>query len=468
MKKLLISVLVVVLVLAGCMTIFAACDDASDYEHTIIFYSSQGKTLTPITQNAIDSFEAKYPGWTVQHLTQGGYDDVLSKVKADLQAGLQPDLAYCYADHVAQYLESEKVVDLSKYLTSTETVTYTDVNGEEHTTGAIGFTTQEVEDFFIEGYIKEGYADNYSGVPSFYAENALFTLPFVKSTELLYYNEDALKALGVQPAKTWDELWAHCRAAKAKWSSCVPLGYDSEANWFITTAMQRGFGYTSVDDDNHFLFDNDGAKAWLTEIKGYYQEKLFTTQTLYQTYTSDLFKKGPENGGAIYCIGSSGGASNQEAKDDKGALKFVTGVTGIPGVKADSQNQCISQGPSLVMLSGGHGVSNAEEKEKMTFLFIRELLDKNFQAAFAKGSGYNPMRTDVYDIPSYKTFLEEDSVIARAALAAKGLNDRFFSSPAFDRSSLARTQVGSVVQYVILNQKPVDKALKDALKNCGA
>ena len=465
MKKLLISMVVIVMVLAGCLTIFAACDNGGDYDHVIVFYSSQGDSLQKQTQNAINSFQQKYPGWTVEHITPGGYDEVLSKVRSDISANLQPDLAYCYADHVAQYLESELVVDLNKYFTSDASFDYSDEEGNEFHVDRIGYTEAEKADF-IEGYLDEGYAKNYTGVPSSYDSNALFTLPFVKSTELLYYNADALKELNLEPAKTWDELWAQCATIKAKWKTCTPLGYDSEANWFITTAEQRGFGYTSTDANNHYKFNNEGAVAWLNEITGYYKQGYFTTQEEYGSYTSGLFIKGPADGGLVYCIGSSAGASNQKSDN------FTTGVTGIPGWKDASgviHDECISQGPSLVMLSGGHDVSNPEEKEIMTWLFMKELLDPTFQATFSKASGYNPSRKSVYNVPFYEEFLDdaESDVVARAALAAEDLSDRFFTSPAFVGSSTAREQVGNVVQYVYTEQKDAEKALRDAYKNCG-
>ncbi len=476
MKKLL------TVALAGCFAVgacvgLASCNKggSADYDHTIVFYSSQGQDLAAVTDSAIESFEAKYPGWKVEHTQPGGYDEVLSKVRSDLTAGLQPDLAYCYADHVAQYIESGKVVDMNKYLVNGEQYTYTykDDAGDEQskTIDRIGFLQSEV-DKFVPGYFAEGKASNFTGYQG--DENSIITLPFVKSTELLYYNPDALDAIGYDaPPTTWAELWEMCAAAKAKWSSCTPLGYDSEANWFITMAEQKGFDYTSANADNHYLFNNDGAKAWLNEIFENYKKQYITTQQIYGSYTSGLFIKGPGDGGLVFCIGSSGGASNQSGGD-----VFKTEVAPIPGVDA-THNQCISQGPSLVMLTGGNNASNPSEKEIMTFQFVKELLDVKFQAKFAKASGYNPMREDVYEDADYAKFIsgvdpdtdkpltDKQLVVSKAAKAAKDLSDRFFTSPAFVGSSTARAQMTSVVQYVLLNQKTAEDALADAYKNCG-
>lgn len=479
MKKILTTVIVFCLLAAGCLAIFAACGSSGDPNHTIYFHTQQGNNLVSVTDEAIASFEEKYPGWTVEHTHAGGYDDVLNKVRSDLTAGTQPDLAYCYSDHVAQYLSSGKVVDMNKYLLNDASYeyAYADENGaaQSKTIERIGFTQSDV-DSFVQGYFDEGKISNYTlpqGVSM--DEDAIVTLPFIKSTELLYYNPDALRTLGyLEPPTTWAELWQICEEAKDMWPTCTPLGYDSEANWFITMAAQKGFDYTSPDESNHYLFNNPGAIAWLNEIKGYYDKGYIITQQLYGgTYTSGLFTKGPAAGGLVFCIGSSGGASNQAGID------FNTEVAPIPGVDA-THNQCISQGPSLVMLTGGRNPANASEKEIMTFQFVKELLAADFQATFARASGYNPMRTDVYDNEEFAMWLDgkdpdkngapltgANLVKAKASAAGRQLSNRFFVSPAFVGSSTARSQVQSVVQYVLLGQRTAQEALAEAYKNCG-
>ncbi len=454
---------------------------SNPYDHTIVFYSSQGSKYQAVTETAIQEFETKYPGWTVDHVQVGSYDDVFDQVKNGLKGGLQPDLAYCYADHVAEYLDSGKVVDMGEYLTDSRSYTY-NIDGMGYKVGRIGFSDSDVENF-IPNYMEEGKAENFGGYEAAgFTEDSLLTIPFVKSTEVLYYNPDALDALGAEVPTTWDELWDICEMAREKWPLCTPLGYDSEANWFITMAKQQGFGYTSADPNNHYLFNNDGAKQWLTDLADRYDppQGYFTTFGIYGAYTSNLFVKGPEEGGTVFCIASS--ASQYMAGNN-----FTTEVAPIPGVMRDADGdgtpelhaECISQGPSLVMLTGGHGVSNASEKEIMTFQFVKELLDVDFQAKFASVSGYNPMRTDVYDVESYANFLEgkdpetgipltgNQLVSAKVAKVEAQLTDRFFTTPAFVGSSKARQEMSDVVVNVVLGRRTPKEALQNAYKNCG-
>lgn len=471
MKKIVSLTLAAAMTLSGTAVLLAGCEGSSGGDdHTIVFYSSQGNNLVPVTANAIERFEKKYPGWKVDHQQPGGYDDVRNKINSDLIAGVQPDLAYCYPDHVAQYLSSEQVIDMTSFINSIEVVQGVDLQSETGETKdyVVGYTAEEVADF-IPSYYDEGRATNFTGYEQYgYTAQSMLALPFVKSTELLYYNADAVEKLGVEIPETWDDLWAQAGQLEKYYPKATLLGYDSEANWFITMCAQNGWGYTSVDANNHYLFNQDNAelKSWLTSLKGYYDKGYLTTQEDYGAYTSNLFVKGIENdaGGCLYCVGSSGGASHQSSE------LFNAKIAPIPGSRRKDgtiDRSAISQGPSLVMLKAGNGVTNADEKAKMTFLFIKELLDPNFQASFSIAAGYNPSRNSVYDIPEYKEHMEGDSMTAMACRIAKGLTDRFFTSPAFDNSSTARDQVGLVVYYVMRSEKDAATAISDAYKNCG-
>ena len=467
MKKLLISLVVVVLLATGCFTILAACGPSND-DHTIYFYSTMGDSLQIYADQAIASFESQYPGWTVEHTQPGGYNEVREKIKQEYQAGNQPDLAYAYADHVATYMTYGGVVDMAKFLKSTDTVTYTykDDNGEEQTvtTGVLGYSDAELENF-VEGYMEEGKAVNFADYDKYgFNDNSQVMMPFSKSTELMYVNKTALDACNLPIATTWKELWAQCATIKQRYPTATPLGYDSEANWFITMCEQNGWGYTAPQG-NHYLFNNTNTQNWLAELNANWEKGYVTTQDDYGAYTSGLFIKGADEGGLIYCIGSSGGASHQ---DPSGAFEYV--IAPIPGSEqADGtvNYSCISQGPSLVMLTGAKGVSNPEEKQQMTWLFVKELLKAEFQAQFSIASGYTAMRTDAYDLEVYKNHLAGSSITAKAANVASSdhVSDWLFASPAFVGSSDARDQVGTALLAAMKGRDP-EKALKDAIAAC--
>lgn len=481
MKKFWISAVVLVLVITCSLTLLSACREETDYDHTIVFYTTQGDELQSVTEKAIAEFETAHPGWKVEHYgssSTGNYDVLRSQITKDIKNGNQPDLAYCYPDHVASYLSSKTVVDMNKYWDS-----------EKKFEGVtLGFTDEEQDDFF-DVFMEDGRADNFTNVQQYgYADDALLAIPFLKSTELMFYNKNALDALGLQPATTWEEMWTQCAKIKAQWPNVIPLAYDSEDNWFITICKQNGFGYTSNDPDEHYLWKNDtGLINYLQNLKTQYDKGYvitkYTLDATGNTYTNTLFTNGVGSptdtgtgGGTVYCIGSSGGATYQDSNN-----KYKVGVAPIPG--KDAQNvQAISQGPSLCMFRGGRGVSNPDEKEQMTWLFLKTLLKPEYLVQYSQKNGYNPCRqssyTDVYvtndddeQVPygEYLDSLANDPtapITMRACAVARTMIDRFYTSPAFSGSSAAREVVRQVLVNVLNGDDPAAQ-LENAYYNCG-
>ncbi len=451
-KKLLGAALLGTGLVAG----LASCG-GEDESHTIVFYHTMGDSLQAVLNPAIEKFQNEHAGWKVKStVISGGYDGVKNAITADLQAQTPPSVAYCYADHVADYLTTDKVVDLNKWIKDSE----------------VGYSSAEIADF-VEGYYVEG--------TEFGDPTKMYTLPYSKSTEVVYYNKDVVKELGlekyVKADWTWDDLWAACEIIKkSDYKAWFPMGYDSEANWFITYCEQAGYGYTSATEP-HYLFDNKEAKAWLEEIKGYYGKGYFTTQKILGGYTSNLFTKkrfeydkdgnrvGDKDSSkdgkfqsCVFSIGSTGGASHQTSTE------FNVGIVNVPRVTG-KELKCISQGPSLVMFDQGN-----DEKQKMTWLFVKSILEPEYQASFSRASGYMPVRKSALEIPAYKKWLEEaednKDIIAMTSKVASSLVDNYFTSPAFRGSAKARVKINAAVVAAISGTKTIDEALKDAYDEC--
>ena len=229
---------------------------------TITFYHQMGQAIQEILNTAIADFNKIYPNITVEHKTYGDYDGVRDQIKVEIPVGNQPNIAYCYPDHVALYNVAGAVQTLDSLINS-----------------EYGYTAEQKADF-IPAYYNEGMA---------FGDGKMYTLPIVRSTEVLYYNKTFFEKNNLNVPTTWDEMEQVCRQIKALEPNSIPLGYDSESNWFITMCEQYGSPYTSATGDN-FLFDNDTNKAFVKRFQSWYKERLVTTQELQGGYTSDLFK----------------------------------------------------------------------------------------------------------------------------------------------------------------------------------
>ena len=413
-----------------------------------------GANLREELEDAILAFNELYPNITVNHEQPGSYDDVRDQIKTEVSNGIHPNLAYCYPDHVALYNEAGAVATLDDFIASTEVVTRAD-----GTTETIGLTAEQKADF-IQGYYNEGKQ---------FGDDMMYSMPFSKSTEVLYYNKTFFDANGLTVPTTWNELADVCAKIKAIDPESIPLGYDSEANWFINMCEQYKSPYTSAKGD-HYLFDNDVNRGFIKQFREWYEKGYLTTQTLYGAYTSGLFTS--QTGTKSYMsIGSSAGATYQRPAKVDGAYPFEVGIAPIPQVDANNK-KVISQGPSVCIFQK----SNPQEVVA-SWLFVKYLTTTvEFQAEFSMASGYVPVLKSVATHPVYADFIASadggDSVAALSAKVCLEQESYYYTSPAFNGSSTARDQVGTLLTGCLTADvggdvdKMIKNAFEDAVEEC--
>ena len=85
---------------------------------TITFYHQMGQAIQEILNTAIADFNKIYPNITVEHKTYGDYDGIREQIKVEIPVGNQPNIAYCYPDHVALYNVAGAVQTLDSLIDS--------------------------------------------------------------------------------------------------------------------------------------------------------------------------------------------------------------------------------------------------------------------------------------------------------------------------------------------------------------
>ena len=474
MKKILLALLVLVTMLVN-MLAMTGClpgnkNDGNGEEEgkiNITFYHTMGANLRNVLDEYIPEFEAMYPNINVIHEQVGDYDAVRDTIATELTEGAQPNIAYCYPDHVALYNVAQAVVVLDEYIDFEGDYTW---NLDGTTISGIGLTQAQKDDF-IQGYYEEGRA---------FGDNKMYTLPLSKSTEVLYYNKTAFDGWAAKYAETgdekynikvpttWDEMEDACIKIKALYPDCTPLGYDSEANWFITMCEQYGYDYTSATGEN-FIFDKPENRAFVKRFREWYVNGYVTTKDLNDGYTSQLFKEQK----SYMSIGSSAGATNQRpAKGDDGKYLFDVAITSIPQVDAANNGKVISQGPSICILE------NTNRDEVMASWLFMKFLTTNvgFQADFSLASGYVPVIKSVANDPTYASHVAKanggDYIASLSAKVCLEQEAFYYTSPAFNGSSAARDQVGIIMKkcFAIKPGQDVDaeiqKIFADAVAEC--
>ena len=170
----------------------------TEAEITITFSHTMGQNLRNVLDLYIEKFNEIYPNITIEHSQIGGYDEVRDQTNKQLTAGNQPNIAYCYPDHVALYNVTKKVIPLDNLIDCT--IEIEGMDGE-----IIGLTAEQKADF-IQTYYNEGTVFDTAGT--------MYTMPLSKSTEVIFYNKDFFEANGLKVPTTWDEMETVCAQIK--------------------------------------------------------------------------------------------------------------------------------------------------------------------------------------------------------------------------------------------------------------
>ena len=164
-------------------------DSARNFEITFWAKNDTNKTQTEIYQNAVRSFEEKYPNIHVNIRLYTNYGDIYNDVITNISTGTTPNVCITYPDHIATYL------------TGSNTVVPLDALFDDPNYGLGGSRVA------FDGVKREEI------VPQFLKEctigEQIYAIPFMRSTEACYVNQTYVEKLGYElpDILTWDFVW---------------------------------------------------------------------------------------------------------------------------------------------------------------------------------------------------------------------------------------------------------------------
>ena len=440
---------------------------------TVKFWHTFGQTVVDGLKSKINDFKKAVKendgiDVEVDLKYQGAYEDIAKLINDGYSVNNIPTMAVAYPDNVSDYIDIGKsagddfVVNLDKFIED-DKVGF----GKEAWLG-----DEEDEDDFVEDFYDEG---------SQYSVPGTYSLPFLKSTEIMFYNVDMLVDImrGFKPelnnSKTlikeymakisWDEFVSLCSYTKQHMSEIsnmleVPMWYDSDANYIITKMFQNDVPYSSVNKitgKGSIDFESgealNGVIDLLDEARVNYANGLFTTKGIKNTYGSDFFT----NEKCVFSIGSSGGSGYNFPQADA----FELGVCRVP---ADNNKAIyVSQGPTLTMFND-RGLSKEQNdlNQLYAWKFMKYITNGRVNAEICvNGSeGYVPVRYSAYETKFFQEFMEEGE---RYAMCYKVVvNDvnkggGYLVSAAFKGSATLRKECGTMLTAALT------AANKDAL-----
>jgi|LAHS01.1.fsa_nt_gb multiple sugar transport system substrate-binding protein len=419
----------------------------------------------------IDKFNdahSKTDGYYVKaYQIAGEYTALHDAVKTKLSAGFVPSITMGYPDSFAEYIGT---------------------NGADKST-ILNLESQIAADttFDAAGMVPQFYTEGQD-----YQYTGTWSVPLYKSTEIMYYNKTMFEASAFYKAhkdetygtygaklgdpKTWDwdtlvYVAGQIQSENSGVSDFHALGYDSDANLFISQMAQRSIPYTTKDGKGagHFLFvDTATGKAnqalvdFTTNIYNLTKAGTMVTQGSYGTYASTLFKQKK----VMFTVGSTAGSSYNEPN---GA--FQCGLAPVPCYQANKKQ--IMQGPSLCFFNTK---DTAKEKAAWEF-YSKYVSDAELNAGLSLENSYDPVRTASYETDGYKEYVSmgltsagEDDItkelIYRIPSYTKNLKSTYMTSPVFIGSSTSRVEIGKLISYTKENSGDVSAAIIKAYTNC--
>lgn len=376
----------------------------------------QEKALQKITND----FMAKNANIKVKLVAQGNYGDLQQKLTAAAKAKTSPTMSQTYEDWNTEYIQNGIVTDLTPY-----------INDPKY-----GWKKEELED------IAKVYRDDNMWDGKYYS------LPFNKSTNVMFYNKTLLDKAGVKVPTTWDEL----KDAAKKLTQDKPdgkgkiygLGFENSIGMDLHAYVLQAGG-TYIDDNNLQLkLTAPEAKEALNFLTGFIKDGTGRLAGE-DKYMSDPFGRGDV---ALY-VGSSAGIT---FVDKAVAGKFEWAVA--PLVKG-KKGAAVIQGTNVSVYS-----SATDEQKLAAWEYIKFLINTDNTAYWAMNTGYLPVRTTASNLDSYKQFVKDHP---NQGVAEKQLGDGFFYSRVLG-STAVKNVVMKEVENVMLNKKTVEQALADAEK----
>ena len=420
MKKLVSLLLVAVLL---CFSVSALAYSPEE-PITSQFWHTRGSGAQQETMNyQIDAFNetvGKEKGIIVEGTYIGGYADIMAKVQLSVASSEQPVVCITGNTRIAILQEDGILEDM---------LPYAKASGLDLTN-------------FYPGMINVPYND----------ENQLYSLPYIKSTPVLYYNKSIADAKGivVPDHMTMDQLEEICKAAYtvADNGEVEIWGFESVNDftyyqgaflWQLGEELWNAEGESPALEGTSMLKVLSDWRRWVDE--GWCRP--FDSTNASNILTEMFYQ------GKMFAFWNSCASMSNIARYSKEA-GIELGVTNLPTYVADNP---------VVPIGGGNitlvGQNNTEEQKQAGWEFINFLMSDEMVAYNAIHSGYLPTTATVANNEEMQKFWEENPIFKVAYdQLPNGIEQ---SWPYFEYNSEFKTNIQAVVSRLV-QEKSIDTA----------
>lgn len=345
----------------------APAADASMYEVTepitIQWWHALEDQYSKTVEDVVNGFNSSQDLITVEAVYMGSYSQVNEALVAAHAAGTGlPAVTVANTPYVAEYGAGGLTEDLTPYIQA---------------------TAFDIEDFG-KGLID---ASSYEGKQ--------VALPFLISTQVMYYNKDLADELGVTIPEKWDDMDAFLEKVSVvnngtveRYGTVVP-GWDQ---WYFET-FYLNKGVNIINDDGVSTdLDSEEAVNMVYKFKDWCDKGYMYWAN--GTDASSIMRQNFIDKKAFSVMHTSSLYNNYVDKCD-----FEVGMAWLPG--DDTKDQEIGGCVLLIPSKNDQATKNA------AWQFLSYLCSKDVNMTWAKETGYIPTRNSVLQTEEGVKFLEE-------------------------------------------------------------
>lgn len=345
-------------------------DEASkDALHLTFYYPvNVGGSAAELIEKMCADFNAENKDIFVEPVYTGNYDDTVTKIQTAVQGGTPPDVFVSLATQRFTMASTSMAMPLDDLIAS-------DPEGEAY-----------IKDF-LPGFMEDSYVDG-----------KIYSIPFQRSTEIVYYNKDKFKEANLDPntpPKNWDELLEY--AKKLTTNDCYGVGLalnSGSAQWTFTGfALENSVdGKMLMSEDGKQVFFNtpenvEALQFWL-DLQN--KHKVMAEGIVQWTDLPTQFLAGD----VAMIYHTTGNMANIKSN-----ATFDFGTCFMPGNK---QQGAPTGGGNFYISSG-----ISDERIQAAWKFIKFATDTNRAAQWSLDTGYVPTRQSCFETDLIKNYYNE-------------------------------------------------------------
>ena len=338
--------------------------------HLTFYYPvNVGGSAAALIEQICADFNAENPDIVVEPVYTGNYDDTVTKIQTAMQGGTPPDVFVSLATQRFTMASTGMAMPLDELIAA---------DGEEG---------QAYIDDFLDGFMLDSYVDG-----------KIYSIPFQRSTMVLFYNKDAFAEVGLdpeQPPETWEEVVEYGQKLTNENRYGVGLALNSgSAQWAFTGfCLQNSVNGENLmtDDGKQVLFDTpenvEALQFWLGLQNKY---KIMAPGIVQWTDLPTQFLAGEV--AMIYHTTGNMANINENAE-------FEFGTAFLPGHK----RVAAPTGGGNFYISSGI----SEERVQAAWKFIKFATETERAAQWSLDTGYVATRESCFETDLMKNYYEE-------------------------------------------------------------